>query len=57
MISASDEKWRSFNCFSVQGTGGSPTGRDLENRMGDQDIESPGRPVSSELHVPGEPAH
>ena len=32
--------------FSVQGTGDSPTGPDPENRMGDQDIGSPGRPVS-----------
>jgi len=30
--------------FSVQGTGGSPTGPDPENRVGDQDIGSPGRP-------------
>jgi hypothetical protein len=29
--------------FSVQGTGGSPTGPDTENRVGDQDIGSPGR--------------
>jgi len=35
--------------FSVQGTGGSPTGPDPENRVGDQDIRSPGRPVSSGL--------
>jgi len=28
MTTASEEKWRSFNCFSVQGTGGSPTGKD-----------------------------
>ena len=41
--------------FSVQGRGGSPTGPDLENRVGDQDIGSPGRPVSSGLQVPGEP--
>jgi hypothetical protein len=41
--------------FSVQGTGGSPTGPDPENRLGDQDIESPGRPVSSGLQVLGEP--
>jgi hypothetical protein len=41
--------------FSVQRTGGSPTGPDLENRVGDQDIGSPGRPVSSGLQVPGEP--
>jgi hypothetical protein len=39
----------------VQGTGGSPTGPDLENRVGDQDIGNPGRPVSSGLQVPGEP--
>ena len=58
MISASDEKWRLFSCFfSVQGTGGSPTGPDPENRVGDQDIGSPGRPVSSGLQVPGEPGH
>jgi hypothetical protein len=41
--------------FSVQGTGGSPTGPDPENRVGDEDIGSPGRPVSSGLQVPGEP--
>jgi len=34
---------------------GSPTGPDSENRVGDQDIGSPGRPVSSGLQVPGEP--
>jgi len=33
--------------FSVQGTGGSPTGPDLESRVGDQDTGSPGRPFSS----------
>jgi len=43
--------------FSVQGTGGSPTGSEPENRVGDQDIGSPGRPVSSGLQVPGEPGH
>jgi hypothetical protein len=41
--------------FSVQGTGGSTMGPDPENRMGDQDIGSPGRSVSSGLQVPGEP--
>jgi len=41
--------------FSVQGTGGSLTGPDPENRVGDQDIGNPGRPVSSVLQVPGEP--
>jgi hypothetical protein len=41
--------------FSVQGTAGSPTGSDPENRVGDQDIGSPSRPVSSGLQVPGEP--
>jgi len=43
--------------FSVQGTGGSPTGRDPENWVGDQDIGSTDRPVSSGLQVPGEPGH
>ena len=43
--------------FSVQGTGGSPTGPDPENRMGDQDTGSPARPVSSGLKVPDEPGH
>jgi len=28
-----------------------------ENRVGDQDSGSQGRPVSSELQVPGEPGH
>ena len=41
--------------FSVQGTDGSPTEPDPENRVGDQDIGSPGRPVSSGSQVPGEP--
>jgi len=58
MTSASDEKWRPFNCFfSVQRTGGSPTGPDPENRVGDQDTGNPGRPVSSGLQVPSEPGH
>jgi len=41
--------------FLVQGTGGSPTGPDPENRVGDQDIGSPDRPVSSGLQMPSEP--
>ena len=59
MTSASDEKWRPFNCFffSVQGTCGSPTGPDPENRVGDQESGSPGMPVSSGLQVPGKPGH
>jgi hypothetical protein len=40
--------------FSVQGTGVSPTGPDPENRVGDQDFRSAGRPVFSGLQVPGE---
>ena len=40
--------------FLVQGTGGSPTGPDMENRVEDQDIGSPSRPGSSGLQVPGE---
>ena len=43
--------------YSVQGTDGSPTGPDPENRVGDQDIGSPGRPVDSGLQVPGESGH
>ena len=43
--------------FSVQGTGGSPKGPDPENTVGDQDIGSPGRPVSSGLQVPCEAGH
>ena len=43
--------------FSVQGIGGSPMGPDAENRVCDQDIARPDRPVSSGLQVPGEPGH
>ena len=57
MTSASDVKWRPFNYFSIQGTGGSPTRPDPEKRVGDQDIGSPGRPVSCGLQVPGGPGH
>jgi hypothetical protein len=40
--------------FSVQGTGGSPTGPDPENRAGDQDTGSQDRPVSYGSQVLGE---
>ena len=51
-------KLANFQLFSsVQGTGGSPTGPDPQNRLGDQDTGSPGRLVSSGLQVPGEPGH
>ena len=43
--------------FPAQGTGGSPTGPDPENRMGDLEAGSPGRLVSSGLQVSGEPGH
>ena len=43
--------------FSVQGTRGSPTGTDPDNRVGGQDIGSSGRPVSFGLHLPGESGH
>ena len=43
--------------FSLQGTGGIPMGPDPENRVGDQDIGNPGRPVSSGFQVPGEQGH
>ena len=32
-------------------------GPDPENKVGDQDIGSPGRPVSSGLQVPSESGH
>ena len=54
MTDASEENGE-LSIFSVQRIGGSPTGRDTENRVGDQDIGSPGRPVSCGLQVPGEP--
>jgi len=41
--------------FSVRGTSGNSTGPDPENRVGDQETGSPGRPVSSGLQVRGEP--
>ena len=43
--------------FPDQGTGGSPTRPDPENRVGDQDTGSPGRLVSSGLQVNSEPGH
>jgi len=43
--------------FSAHRTGGSPTGPDPENRVGDQDTGSPDRLVSSGLQVPGEPGN
>ena len=55
MTSVFHEKLHPFNCFSVQGTGSSPTGPDLEKSVSDQGIRSPGRPGSSGLQVPGEP--
>ena len=57
MTSASDENGDISIAFSVQGTGGGATGPDPDNRVGDQDIGSSGRPVSSGLQVPGEPGH
>ena len=57
MTSVQEEKLRPFNCFSVQGTNGSPIGPDSENKVGNQDIGSIGRPVTSGLQVSGEPGH
>jgi hypothetical protein len=57
MTSLSDEKCDVSIVFSVQGTGGSPTGPDTEIRACDQVTESPGTPVSSGLQVHGEPGH
>jgi hypothetical protein len=39
--------------FSVQETGGGPRWSDPENRVGDQDVGSLVRPISSGLQVPG----
>jgi hypothetical protein len=56
MYRGAENSYFPFNCFFlVQGTGCSPTGPDLENRLDDQAIGSPGRPVSFGLQVPGEP--
>jgi len=52
MTVASEEKWRPFNCFSVQRTGGSPTGPDPESRVGDQETGSLVIPASSGLKCP-----
>ena len=57
MTSTSDKNGNLSIVFSVQRTGGSPMGPDLENRVGDQDIGSPGRPVSSGLQMPSELGH
>ena len=43
--------------FSVQRTDYHPTQLDPEIRVGDQDIGSPGRPVSSGLQLPAETRH
>ena len=57
MTYASDENVDLSIVTSIQGTGVSPTGPDSENRVGDQDTGSPGRPVSSGLQVLGESEH
>ena len=47
-----------FQLFlSVQKTGGSPTGSDPVNRVCDQHIRSPDKPVSSGSPVIGEQGH
>jgi len=46
---ASEENGDLSIIFSVQGTDGSSTGPDPENRVGDQETGSPGSPVSSGL--------
>jgi hypothetical protein len=57
MNSVSDKNDKYSIIFSVHGTVGRTTGSDLESRVGDQDIRSPGSPVSSRLQVPGELGH
>jgi hypothetical protein len=56
-VTDASEENGELSIFSVQRIGGSPTGRDTENRVGDQDIGSPGRPVSCGLQVPGDTEH
>jgi len=55
MTSASEEKGDFSIVFSVQGTGGGPTGPDPENRVGDQETGNLGNSVSCGLQMPGEP--
>jgi hypothetical protein len=55
IVSVEDKNGKLTTAFSVQGADGSPTGRDPENRFGDQNIGSPDRPVSSGLQVFDEP--
>ena len=43
--------------FLVQGTGGIPTERNPENRVGEQDTGNQGRPVSSGFQLPCEHGH
>jgi hypothetical protein len=57
MTSVSDKNGDLSIVFSVQGRGGSPTGPDPENRVGYQDIGSPGRQVSSGFQVLSEAGH
>ena len=57
MTSVSEKNAVHLIVFSVQGTGGSPTGPNPKNRVGDRDTGSPGRPISSGLQIPGEPGH
>ena len=49
MTSASDEKCHLSIGFSDQGSGGSPTGPDPRNRVGDQDFGRLDRPVAYAL--------
>jgi len=57
MTSTSERKMATFQLLSVQGTGHSVTGLDRLNRDGDQDTGIPGSPVSSVLHLSGEPGN
>ena len=43
--------------FLVHGTARTSLGTDPENRVGDQHVGSPGRPVSSVMQLPGESGH
>ena len=57
MTSESEKNGDISIVFSVQGTGGSPMGPDMENVVGDKDFGSSDRPVYTGLQLPGEQEH
>ena len=57
VTSASNVKWRPFNCFFSPGNRWKPDGTRSGDRVGGQDFGGPGRSVSSGLQVLGKPGH